>query len=356
MPIASLSVHQLELPLTKPYHLALGDVTEFETIVVEVSDDEGGTGFGEATVLTGYTAETIDQAWTVATTLAGEAVGLEFQDAIALFEKSFRAAPFTVTALTTAIEMLEGHEVLCESGPVPLLALVNETEPAAIEREVEDRLGAGYDTLKVKVGWEVAADLERVAVIQKAVAGRAAIRIDANQGYSQADAIAFVSGLAPDGIELVEQTCAAGDWEAAQAVHRAAEVPIMLDESIYELADIDRAAKLEAADYIKLKLMKAGGLTRLADGLQRIRDNGMKPVLGNGVASDLGCWMEACVARRAIDNAGEMNGYLKIPDQLLAPPLVTDGGALVLGGDATPALNAVALAALAIRTATFPVG
>ncbi|MDP6390563.1 MAG: enolase C-terminal domain-like protein [Alphaproteobacteria bacterium] len=356
MHVTGLSVHQLELPLTTPYHLALGDVTEFETIVVEANDGEGGAGFGEATVLTGYTAETIAQAWTVATTLAEEAVGLATEDAIALFGKSFHAAPFTVTALTTALEMLEGHEVLYESGPVPLLALVNETEPAAIEREVEARIGAGYGTLKVKVGWEVAADLKRVAVIQKAVAGRAAIRIDANQGYSQTDAITFVSGLTPDGVELVEQTCAAGDWEAAQAVHAVAEVPIMLDESIYDLDDIDRAAELEAADYIKLKLMKAGGLTRLADGLQRIRDNGMKPVLGNGVASDLGCWMEACVARRAIDNAGEMNGYLKIPDQLLATPLVTEGGALLLGGDATPALNAAALAASAVRSATFPAG
>src|SRR3546814_1811434 len=43
---------------------------------------------------------------------------------------------------------------------------------------------------------------------------------------------------------------------------------MMLDESIYDLDDIDRAAERGAADYIKLKLMKAGGLSRLAAGLQ----------------------------------------------------------------------------------------
>jgi hypothetical protein len=36
--------------------------------------------------------------------------------------------------------------------------------------------------------------------------------------------------------------------------------------------------------------------------------------------------------------------------------LVTEGGALLLGGDATPALNAAALAASAVRSATFPAG
>ena len=37
----------------------------------------------------------------------------------------------------------------------------------------------------------------------------------------------------------------------------------------------------------------------------------MEPVLGNGVASEIGCWMEACVARSTIANAGEMNGFLQ---------------------------------------------
>src|SRR3546814_10138215 len=71
-----------------------------------------------------------------------------------------------------------------------------------------------------------------------------------------------------------------------------------------------------------------------------IRDCGMIPVLGNGVATDLGCWMEACVARRAIDNAGEMNGFLKTPARLLSMPLGMDGGSMLLAGEPRPALAA----------------
>ena len=47
------------------------------------------------------------------------------------------------------------------------------------------------------------------------------------------------------GVELFEQPCAAGDWEATVAVAQASPVPMMLDESIYGLADIDRAGELE---------------------------------------------------------------------------------------------------------------
>jgi len=188
--------------------------------------------------------------------------------------------------------------------------------------------------------------------IQRAVAGRVPIRLDANQGYDRDDALRFVAGLDPAGIELFEQPCAAGDWESAVAVARVAPVPMMLDESIYGLAEVDRAAELKAAAYIKFKLMKAGGLTRLADALGHIRAMGMEPVLGNGVAHEVGCWMEACVARSGIRNAGEMNGFLKPRDRILARPLAFTDGALVLEPGFIPTLDAAAVARLAIATET----
>ena len=43
--------------------------------------------------------------------------------------------------------------------------------------------------------------------------------------------------------------------------------------------------------------MKMGGLASPGSGLARIRELGMEPVLGNGVACEVGCWMEACIAR-----------------------------------------------------------
>ena len=48
---------------------------------------------------------------------------------------------------------------------------------------------------------------------------------------------------------------------------------------------------------------------------------GMTPVLGDGVSLEIGCWAEACVAARAINNAGEMNGFLKTSARLFANPL-----------------------------------
>ena len=192
-----------------------------------------------------------------------------------------------------------------------------------------------------------------VAMIQRIVSGRCRLRIDANQGYDRAHGCAFAAALDPAGIELFEQPCAAGDWEAACAVAAVSPVPMMLDESIYGMEDIERAAELEAARFIKLKLMKTGGLDALARGLGRIRELGMEPVLGNGVACEVGCWMEACVARTLIANAGEMNGFLKPVERLLANPVRFAEGALLLDAGYVPRLDAHAVSRWTVATAAF---
>jgi len=131
-------------------------------------------------------------------------------------------------------------------------------------------------------------------------------------------------------------------------VARARGIPLMLDESIYSEREIERAAAGTAAEYIKVKLMKFSSLARLEAAIARIRALGMKPVLGNGVATDIGCWMEACVAARHIDTAGEMNGFLKPRERLLADPLPFRDGAIEIPAGWRPRVDTAALERLAL--------
>lgn len=357
MPIATIMLHRFSLPLIQPYKLALGTVTVFDTVLCLIRDEDGNEGFGEATILTGYTPETIDDSWRIARGMAERIQGLEPGAAGPIIQAEHATAPFTSSAMMTAVEMLDGHPLLDVSTTtnVPLLAIVNATEENAIASEIDARLAEGYATLKVKVGFDADKDMERVRFIQSHLQGRALIRLDGNQGYGVDDALRFCAGLDPAGIELFEQPCHADDWDAAVAVAGVATVPMMLDESIYGPDDIDRAADLGAASYIKLKLMKAGGLTALADGLKRIRDHGMTPVLGNGVASDVSCWMEACAARSLIDNAGEMNGFLKPRTTLFEAPLAVEDGAVALPAGTPHLKSADALSKLAVDSGHFGV-
>ncbi|HTJ02335.1 MAG TPA: enolase C-terminal domain-like protein [Methylovirgula sp.] len=327
-----LRIAHLQLPLTVPYRLAFGEQKRFDTILVGVQDTRGKTGWGEATILPGYTDETVEGAWAFARDVVSQCQSLE--DVRAMAKSAAKTSPFAATAFLTAIDWLNDHPILHKAGRFPLLGTVNGKAEAqdALVQEIETLLAAGYKTLKVKIGWDVERDLKQVKTVQSIVKGRAKLRIDGNQGYTVDQATAFLSKLDGADVELVEQPCAAGDWDAAIAVKRAAGVPVMLDESIYTLDDIGRAAKLKCADYIKLKLMKLGNLDSLTRGFEIIADCGMTAVIGNGVAADLGCWMEIAASLDTVTTAGEMNGFLKTPVQILKPALRMEGADVVLDG------------------------
>jgi L-Ala-D/L-Glu epimerase len=342
--VHTIAVYRLRVPLLQPYRLVFGAVEQFDTIVAEVIDDDGRSGFGEATILTGYTDETIEGSWQAARQFAQQLAESphDWRKRTAELGSDF---PFTATAFGTAFEMLDGSDLLAlpSDAAVPLVGLLNAKDEDAMHVEFAQLHGAGYRTIKVKVGFDLAKDIALVKAFQRVVNGRAAIRLDANQAFTADQGVAFVRALDPTDIELFEQPCAAGDWDSHMAVVRDAQVPMMLDESIYGLADIEKAARLNAASYVKLKLMKLVTLDALSHAIKRIRELGMKPVLGNGVACDPGCWMEGCIAARHIDNAGEMNGFLKARAPLLQHGLEFAGGAMRLRADHEPRLDHAAL-------------
>ena len=272
-----------------------------------------------------------------------------------LLQSHLHDSPFTVSALATALEMLDKPALynVPANTAIPILGVVNSETTADLEIELNKLLSSGFRTLKVKVGFDTKKDSAKVKEIQRIVQRRAEIRLDGNQGYSRAQAMEFIRTLDPEGIELLEQPCHADDWDSALAIAQMAHVPMMLDESIYGLEDIRKAASLKAASYIKVKLMKLGSLENLLNGLSLISELGMKPVLGNGVAGEIGCWMEAIAARTHIKNAGEMNGFLKPTSSILSNPLQFADGSILLNAAYQPRIDLDLLAQFTTAQAQF---
>ena len=226
-----------------------------------------------------------------------------------------------------------------EAVRLPLLSPIAGAEPDAIRRELDDVHAQGFRTVKIKVGRDLEADLARVAAIQEAGGGRFTFRIDANRAYDEADGCRFASEIDPEGIELFEQPCAAEAWDANAAVAQTSVVPLMLDEPICANADIERAATIEGVGLCKLKLKRFGGLAALNESLDLVRSLGMEPVLGDGIGSEVTAWMEACVARSTIRNAGEFNGFLKSSVSLFDEPLRFEGGTITMPAGYRPSLD-----------------
>lgn len=344
------------MPLKEPYPSAIATLTALDTLVAIVTTTDGAVGMGEAAIVEGYTHETRQGGWDFCHQQAQACVGMDSHQAIAHCLQHRKDHSHAVAALVSAFEMAQSHPILSahrDTVKVPLLAPVNTKTRQEVVAEVERLLASGFKTLKVKVGFDVSADLQRLSWIQAQVGERARIRLDGNQGYGLQQALEFVTRMSPQSIELFEQPCQDSDWDAAVQVAHNSPVPMMLDESIYASSDIDKAAHLQAAQYIKLKLVKSAGLDSLMDDLQRITRHGMNRVLGNGVASEIGCWMEACVAHAFIQNAGEFNGFLKPRDRLFQNPLPFEDGCIVLQPGYWPQLDMPTVHRLSVKTAVI---
>jgi len=347
MKVQEVTLRKICLPLIRPYVLSYRTFNEFEPIIVEARDGDGRVGWGEGHISPGSSSETRDGGWAFCLEHANAIVGKRTQDAKAVVAADLNNSKVAATALLTALEMLEGHPLLevAEEARLPLLTPLNSNSPKEIDREVEQRLEEGFRTFKVKVGKDTEADLARVQATQRAINGRATMRLDANRAYSEADARRFAAALDPSGIELFEQPCHADDWHANANVAAASPVPIMLDEPICSLGDIERAAEIRNVGFCKLKLKRFGSLDALKTALEKVRKLGMEPVLGDGLSSELGCWMEACIASGLIRNAGEFNGFLKPATRLFAEPLACVAGAVVLEPGFTAKIRTDVLAA-----------
>ena len=168
--------------------------------------------------------------------------------------------------------------------PLPTSFTLAIDEPDAMGRSAAELTGCSI--IKLKLGGADGRDVERVAAV-RAARPDATLYVDANAGWSADEAIGEIGRMVALGVSLVEQPVAKGDYEGMGRVQAACAVPVVADESLQTLADVDRLAAAGVGG-INLKLMKVGGLAPGLAILRRARELGLGIMLGCMVETSLG--------------------------------------------------------------------
>lgn len=150
---------------------------------------------------------------------------------------------------------------------------------AQMAREIPD-----YGIIKIKLGSDD--DEGRVRAIREARPD-AKLRVDANAGWTVEQALHHLAWLERYDIELIEQPLPKEEIEAMGQVQRRTSIPVVADESVQTMEDIERLGKAQVAG-INLKLMKVGGLTPALRILDRARALKMKVMLGCMIETSIG--------------------------------------------------------------------
>lgn len=132
-------------------------------------------------------------------------------------------------------------------------------DPQALGPRLQRFLDAGYETFKVKIGFDEKSDIV-LAETSRGVIGDRPLRLDVNGAWTPATAKRQLEKLKPFDPAYVEQPLELDDLAGHAGLVASSPVPIALDESAYTLSDVGNIVRARAADVVLLDPHEAGGL------------------------------------------------------------------------------------------------
>ncbi len=147
-------------------------------------------------------------------------------------------------------------------------------------KQADSFLRDGWEILKIKGGLNVENDISRLHELRGKYGQKLRIRFDANQGYSQEEALYFVEKTRELQIELLEQPTRKSRPDLLGIVTRGSAIPIMADESLVSLVDAFHLVKHGLVDLMNIKLMKTGGITEAVQVDAVARAAGVEVMIG----------------------------------------------------------------------------
>ena len=239
-------------------------------LICRIDTDEGVAGWGETISLIANVPAVF------ADIVAPLAVGYPVADVERLHRHVLgagyyhhkRAAVMAISALEMAM-----WDALGKKARLPLYALwggkwrkdveaaayLFTNDPQGLSERLQRFLDLGFETFKVKIGFDERSDIALPEVSRKVIGDRP-LRLDVNGAWTVATAKRQLEKLCGFDPAYVEQPLEMDDLAGHARLVARSPVPIALDESAYTLADVGNIVRAQAADVVLLDPHEAGGL------------------------------------------------------------------------------------------------
>ncbi len=306
--VADVTAEPLDVELNEPFGIASGAQLRAHNVLVTVLLSDGTRGIGEAAPFPAVNGETQAAALAALGDARPALIGLDarrWRHAATVAREALSPTPSALAAFEGAL-----LDALCRRSQLSLWSFFGGAERELVSditiptgsaehaRAAARRAaGAGFHTLKVKVGGVAFEhDRERLSAIVIA-APRAQLVLDANASLSAKESLALLDALGPERarVALFEQPTPKGDLDQLRHVREQSGVLVAADESAGSAADVLQLLAARAVDVINIKTMKCG----IAEALSMIgiaRAAGLGLMIGGMVETKLSMTISACLA------------------------------------------------------------
>ncbi|MFM6975289.1 MAG: dipeptide epimerase, partial [Sphingobacteriaceae bacterium] len=277
-----LSYTPFELQLKYPFSISGFSRTATPLMLLELKY-EGLTGYGEASMVP-YHGESIATAmdFLAKVKLNWLKPPFDFDELLAYLDNLAPGNPNIKAAIDIALHdlqgKLEGRPCYTMFGADPAnmpqtSITIGMDRPEIILKKVKEAEAAAI--LKVKLGGE--ADKILIQTIRSVT--DKPLFVDANQGWEdRSQALDLIHWLQEQGTLLIEQPMDKNNWNDNAWITEQSPIPILGDESIQRLVDVDKAKGVYHG--INIKLMKSAGMDEAFQMIRRAREMDLKILIG----------------------------------------------------------------------------
>lgn len=301
MYIENIEVAVMEIPLIAPFKTALRTVVSLESIVVRILTKEGFVGYGETAPTEAITGDTTSSILRAIAIISKSLTGVDAVDIVEAGRRIQSAISGNFNA-KSAVEIAV-YDLAAQAAAKPLYRYLggekrcfktgitislNDTE--VMVQDACRAMDAGFTSIKIKLGDDYREDITRVERISRIVDGRMSLKLDANQGWTVEESVAFLSYLEAKeiAVTLIEQPVKREETEGLKSIKALTRIPLLADESAFSPEDTRRLLEMEAVDMINIKLDKCGGISKALE---------IADICNTyGVTCMIGCMMEGAIS------------------------------------------------------------
>lgn len=182
-------------------------------------------------------------------------------------------------------------------------------ELGLLREEIREKVNQGFDAFKVKVGVDIDLDEARVGVVREVAGPRASIKVDANAGWSVANAPKNIRRLNKFNLAGVETPVPRENPADIAAVRKQVDVPIL--EHVNDVEYAMALLKAEAVDEFNIATTNCGGLWPARQVAALAQGAGVGVLLGSTVEMGPGTLAQLHLAA--------LTPNLTLPSDLIGP-------------------------------------
>ena len=326
--IKNVEVFSLNIPLKKPIKMSGITVQNAENIIVKITSNNNLYGWGEASSAPTMTGEFVEGMHAAGKFIKNQLIGMKIKklfDINALKKLPIYENKGTLSAFEMAlIDLILKEEKtsfqkffgLRERNDIPIIQMVAGSDLDEEILNVKQAISNGFNCFKIKIGSSnnYKYDLERCTKIISSVDSSCIFSADANEGYTNEDALNFALEAKNCGLKFFEQPIPSKDLDFMNIITTKSSVPICSDEGAHSKKDIDDIINNRTSNGVSLKTIKLGGIVDVLNCAIFANENNISVNLAGKVA-------ETSISSYAIANIAtsipQMNWDLSITNQYL---------------------------------------